>query len=306
MALDETGGAGDLLGGAGGGSDTAAGGGGSDTVSGGGGNDTVGGGGDPDWLQQFSAEADGDGSSPRDWIKSKGFTDLNALARSYREAEKAIRDSGRIKVPGEGASEDDIKAFRTAIGVPADAKDYTFKLPDGIEEKQLNMPLIENIKAAALAAGMPKGTFEALIPEVIKSQMDQISAETTRQDGLAAEWLKQQGAQKDAAVAQVDQAARGLGLNKADMQGLRSALGADRALSLLSKIGAGITEDRLTGGGGDRFGVSAEEAQRELDAQNKTPGILEKLKDPKSPESIRRARLLKAVEAAKAQQQQES
>jgi hypothetical protein len=69
-------------------------------AAGGGGGAGAGGG---DWLEQFSAEGgDADNPSNRDWLKSKGFKSLDDVAKSYREAEKAIRKGGN-HVPGADA-----------------------------------------------------------------------------------------------------------------------------------------------------------------------------------------------------------
>lgn len=61
------------------------------------------------------------------------FTDPAAFGNAYREAEQKIR-AGDIgpTVPGADATPEDLKAYRTEIGVPLEAEGYLQNLPDGL------------------------------------------------------------------------------------------------------------------------------------------------------------------------------
>ncbi|SFR86533.1 hypothetical protein [Sphingomonas jatrophae] len=282
-----------LLGGAAagdGGAGGGAGGGGDGGASGDGGRPAA------DWLQSFSADP-GDENAPshRDWLASKGFKSLDDVARSYRETEKALRGSGRISVPGEGAKPEEIATFREAIGVPKEATAYEIKAPDGVK---LNEPLNDALRASALKHGVPKGAFEGLVGDYIQAQLDETAAETQRQDGLAAAKLKEWGAGRDEKLAQVEAASRALGFTKADLGGLRNALGADRALDLLAKLGNGMAEDTLINGGKGRFGITSTEARAEMDRLKTDPEFQKKVMVKGSPERIRWDRLNEAAAAA--------
>lgn len=217
----------------------------------------------PEWLGMLSDKpGDGETVANRDYIASKGFKDVDSLAKSYREAEKSLRDGGRIKVPGENAKPEEMAAYRAAIGVPDKAEDYAVQAPDG---RQLDDSVLGPLRESALRHGAPKAVFEGLVSDFVKIQLEQADAETKRQDELASTWLKDQGGKKDEQLAHINTAARSLGFTKTDMSGLRQGLGADRALSLLAKLGAGMAEDVLITGGSNRFGVSGAEAKAELD-----------------------------------------
>jgi hypothetical protein len=293
------GGAADLLpaggsgGGSGGGDGGEAGGGsGGEGGQGGGegGDGGQGGGATPDWFEKVSANAgEGETSSNRDWLAAKGVKDIDTLVKSYREAEKSIRDGGRIKVPGEGAKPEELSAFHKAIGVPEAVDGYEVKGPEGVP---LNDALIGSLRESALKYGTPKAAFEGLVGDFIKAQLDEAATETKRQDDLAAGWVKEQGAKADEQLAHINTAARSLGFTKADMTGLRAGLGADRALGLLAKLGAGMAEDVLITGGSNRFGVSGAEAQAELD-RLKGDNDFQAKNIPGSPERTRWDRLNK-------------
>src|SRR5690242_16993165 len=85
-----------------------------------------------EWLGKFSADAsDGHSASDRDWVKAKGYKDLGALVKSARSGDAKV--DGMIKLAGEGANDDEVKAFRAAIGVPEDVKCYEIKPPEGVK-----------------------------------------------------------------------------------------------------------------------------------------------------------------------------
>lgn len=291
---------GGLLGGAA--ADTGGGEGGGGAADTGGGFEGGEGGGAVAWLDGLSADpGEGDAPSNRDYIQAKGFKDADGLVKAYREAERAIHAKGAITVPGADAKPEAIAAFRTAIGVPDKADGYEVKAPEGVT---LNEPLIARMREAAFAAGTPKGAFEGLVADYIQSQMDEQHAETTRQDKLAADWVKAQGADKDAKIAAVSTAMRTLGLSAADGGALRSALGADRALDLMAKLGGGMSEETLLTGGKGRFGISGAEAQAEIDRLKTDPEFVKKAMVKGTPENARYTRLNQAAAESKARETQ--
>lgn len=291
----------DLLGGAAGGDTSGSG---SDAAGEAGADDKSGGdagatGDTPDWFERVSATAEGESSSNRDWLASKGVRDLDGLVKMSRDTEKALRESGRVKVPGEGAKPEELAAWRTAIGVPEKADGYEIKAPEG---RQLDDAVLGPLRESALKHGAPKAVFEGLVSDFVQIQLAQADAETKRQDELASTWLKEQGGKKDEQLAHINTAARSLGFTKADMSGLRQGLGADRALALLAKLGAGMAEDVLITGGSNRFGVSGAEAKAELDRLKGDAEFQAKNK-PGSPERQRWDRLNKqAAEYAASQE----
>lgn len=263
---------------------------------------------EPDWYQNLSAEAQGEAPSARDWIKSKGFKTLDELATSYRSAEQAIRDSGRVKVPGEGAPEAEVAAFHKAIGVPDTPDGYVIDLPKGADGEpikgadgepiKLDDTLIGRLRPIAQKLGASKGVFEGLAKEFIQGQLDDMADHDAQQKTLASDTAKAWGAQKADNLAAVDAAAQHFKLSRDDLTGLRNVLGADKALNLLADIGRGMSEDRLLGGGGTKFGTDPVAAQKEMDTLKATPGFLAKVSVAGSAEALRWERLQGIVGAA--------
>lgn len=260
----------------------------------GGGDNNDQGGQEPDWFANVSADVgEGEKTSTRDWLKAAGVKDIQSLAKMARDNQAALRDSGRIKVPGEGASADEVKAYRAALGVPENASGYEFKAPVGEDGQpiELNDGTLTRIAEFAHKHGLPKGPMEGLVADYVQGELDDLATAQREQDAAAQAWVKAQGGDANGKIAAIDRAASALGLTPQDLQGLRSAWGAEKALSVMSKLGEGMAEDVMITGGRGKFGVSGAEAQAEIDRLASDPEFVKKLNDPNSAESARWRRL---------------
>lgn len=297
-----TGGAADLLGGGTGadaGAGAAATGAGADGAGGGGGagGDGQGGGGFEFLDKLAAAPGDGETSSNRDWVTSKGFKDLDSLVKSARHSEKAIHDKGMVAVPKEGAKPEEIAAYRAAIGVPDKPEGYEIKAPDGV---QLNEPLIKALSAAAVQSGIPKVAFESVVGEFIKLQTEETQSTLSKQYDEGQTWFKDQGGKAVEQRAHIQAAQRVLGLSVNDINGLCGALTTNRAFDLLAKLGSGMAEDTLITGGKGRFGVTGAQAQTTLDSMKADPDMMKKVMTPGTPERAHWDRLNQAAAEWKA------
>jgi len=252
---------------------------------------------DPDWYANLSAETgEGETASHRDYVKAKGFKDLDGLVKAYRFAEKGLHESGRVKVPGEGASAEDVAAFNKAIGVPDAPDGYQVALPETSGGLELDGEMIGKLADIAHKAGLPKAGFEAVANAFVAHQVEEHIAEVKWQDELTQAKIAEWGAQKDAKLADCQAAMRGLGIDRTMIAQLQNAWGSDKALDFLAKIGGGIAEDTLITGGSGRFGVSASEAQAEINRMKGDPEMVKKIV-PGTPEFERYNRLNDVVEA---------
>jgi hypothetical protein len=268
------------------------------------------GGQDPDWYDQISADVpEGESASLRDWLKSKGVKDINGLTKSYRDAEKGLRDSGRIKVPGEGATDEERASFHKAIGVPDDVTGYEVKMPETTGGLELDSDMVGKLADIAHKSGVPKGGFEAIANAYVESQvaahLERVQREDQGRDAILTEW----GASKDQKIAEANAAMRTLDLSKSDVAAMQAALGTPdkagsaRVLEILQKIGAGIAEDVLSTGGSGRFGITASEARGQLDTMKADPEVGAKAMQPGTPENLRWNRLLEIIGAEEARKQ---
>lgn len=72
--------------------------------------------------------------------------------------------SQRIKVPGEGAAEEDVQKFRKAMGIPETVAEYVVPPPEGVEEwPEFDQQLISSIAEIALANNIPAKSFSDFV-----------------------------------------------------------------------------------------------------------------------------------------------
>lgn len=289
------GGAADLLGGAGGASaDQGAGDQGDGGQGGEGGSDQGQSDADPSWYENVSAEAgEGDNASLRDWLKSSGIKDIEQLTKVARDNVRALRDSGRVKVPGENATPEELATFRKALGVPDAPTEYEFKAPVGEDGNPiaLDEAMLSRIAESAHKNGVPKAAAEAWVADYIQGELDQLASAQRELDAQAQKWVKDQGSEANAKIASVDRAARALDLSREDMRALRAAWGPEKAMTIMARLGEGMAEDSLIGGGTGKFGVTGEQAQAEIDRLSKDKEFQAKVKIAGSPEAARWKRL---------------
>jgi hypothetical protein len=96
---------------------------------------------------------------------TKMFENVNdqaTLVKNYASAQRTIskgdadfaeRTKGMVNIPGDDASEDDIKAYRKATGVPESVDGYAMDIPDG-DDKESFTGVAAAVKTAALEAGV--------------------------------------------------------------------------------------------------------------------------------------------------------
>jgi hypothetical protein len=269
----------------------------------------IAGGADPDWYDQLSSElGDGETASMRDWVKASGAKDIAGLAKIARDNQRALRDSGRIKVPGEGATAEEIAAFNKAIGVPDSAEGYTlptFKDANG-NPVEVDTSRLGRIAEIAHKHGIPKAALEATLQELGQDDMQAMAGSEIELSKKADAHVKGWGAEKDAKLANVDDGIGLLGLQKGEVLKLRAALGPERALDVMEQLGSKVREDTLTGGGKQKFLGDPAAAQRELDAMKADATIRDKVFIPGTPEKARWDRLQDIVAAGADRKEREN
>lgn len=255
-----------------------------------------GGGADPAWWGEISTDVpEGEKSSLQDFLKANGVKDVNTLTQRFRDTQRALHEKGGIKVPGEGAPEAEIKAFHKAIGVPDDVSGYAITPPKGAdgEPVQLQTALLDRLAGIAHKAGIPETAYKALVTDFVQAQLEEMSTSGAAVQAEADAKMKEWGDSATRNIAAINNAAAALGMNGDEVRQVRDALGAGRAMDIFAKLGHGIAEDVILNGqgGGQRFGVSAAEAQTQLDAMRADKAVMDKIMVPGSAERIRYDRL---------------
>ena len=91
------------------------------------------------------------------------FTSVDALVQANLESRQKLSKS--IVPPGEDAGEEDVSAYREALGVPKDVDGYDFPLPDGVERTEDMMDSEDTWANLFLDNNIPKATADVLISE---------------------------------------------------------------------------------------------------------------------------------------------
>ncbi|MFN3991228.1 MAG: hypothetical protein ACK4IS_13330 [Erythrobacter sp.] len=223
-------------------------------------------GGSEPWFNVLSDKPSKNGAkSHREWMANKGYADIDTAISSFRELEARFLAGDKLVLPKEGDAPEVIDAFHKAIGRP-DAPDG-YEIP-AIEGGEIDQGLADRMRQAAFKAGVPKNAFEALVQE-----FNQYGKELIEQAGDAAINAKKEGSEalrrewgdKFAAnVSHANKAMTALELDADYVTRMEAGLGTADTMKLLAKIGMGIGEDALIGGGSGRFQMSKAEAQAEL------------------------------------------
>ena len=91
-----------------------------------------------------------------------GFETLTDLAAKYLDLSK--KADGAIKIPGDDAPEEDVKAYREAMGIPENSNDYQLEV-GGIDDPEY----IESMKRQAHDLGLSQKQAQALYEQQNKA-----------------------------------------------------------------------------------------------------------------------------------------
>lgn len=288
------------LGGAGGAGADGSGDGGAGGDAGAGGDSGADGDGGAAWLEQLPTDTgDGETASLRDWAKATGVKDIAGLARIARDNQRALRDSGRVKIPGADAKPEEVAAWRKATGVPDSVEGYAL---DPVTDANgdtvpLDTDLLGRIAGKAHEIGLPADAYKGLVGEFVQAQLEQLATLDADQRAQGAEWVKAQGDKAAARSSAVNRGAEVLGLSGEEVMKIRNAIGAKATLDKLAKLGEAVGEDVVLGldNGGQQFLMNGDQAQAEIDRMRADPIVAKKLLVKGTPENAKYERNLKIV-----------
>jgi hypothetical protein len=126
-----------------------------------------------------------------EFTEAKGierFKTVPDLAKAYRGLEVKLSQQG-LRVPGEGASDEEVAAYRKAIGVPDDVKGYDFKpkeIPEGVtyDEKRAG-----EMAALFHKHGVPLKVAQELVEQQFQYEVANATKARTAYDNLIAEGM---------------------------------------------------------------------------------------------------------------------
>lgn len=171
-----------------------------------------------------------------------------AATRQAREAEKffGVPADQILKMPKPDAKPEDIKAFWSKLGAPAEAKDYDFSAVKDAAGNPIGAPLADAIRNAAAAAHLPKDAATTIAQAVAKQLDDAKASEATITAAKMAEekatLAKNWGDKAEFNKMKAMEGAQRLG--KPFVEALEKAgVGYADIMEAMRKIGAGTSED---------------------------------------------------------------
>lgn len=238
----------------------------------------------PDHLKIFSADKAEGELSNQEWLAKKGFKSLDDVVKAHRAAEKSLHDGGRVKIPGEGASDEELATFRKAMGVPDKPEGYEIKLPEveGIEGRyELDAGFADIFRPIAHKHNVSAAALNDLATAFMTAQAESDAGEARTNNQEFAAQVREWGGEASAKGENLKRGARLLELDKQAVNNMQKGLGARKTAALLERIGSMAGEDIFAGDqAAVRFGVvSAADAQKQIDAMIGDPAIAKQLND---------------------------
>lgn len=187
----------------------------------------------------------------RTWLTAKGFKDPAALATSALNQEKllGVPADQIIKLPKEMTPEA-MRSVYERLGVPKTPEEYGLPVPEGDKGEFAKTAagwMHKHAVPAPLARAIA-GEWNEFVAAQTKAQTEAVQARDNEQiTQLKGDW----GAQFDANTKLVDAAAKQFGMDEAQLNALKQAMGPGAAMKFLHGIGSklGVEGDFVDGGG---------------------------------------------------------
>jgi len=138
-----------------------------------------------DWRQKVADYVSGgDEKAKAKKLKElERYVDPAAFAAKGFELQAKFSEGGLTKIPGKDASEEEVKAFHKAIGVPESPKEYieNLSLPNGVTLGDQDKAIASDFAAAMHKAGAPQSVMNEAYNWYLRNE-EQRAAAIDRQD----------------------------------------------------------------------------------------------------------------------------
>ena len=132
-----------------------------------------------DWAQKMADAVSADDKESAKVLKQlQRYVDPAAIYAKTRELEAKFSGGGLLRVPGKDASEEDVAAFRAALGVPEKPEDYNegLELENGAVIGDADKPMVDAVFDVLHKAGATKDVSHALVNWYFQNQEQQAAS----------------------------------------------------------------------------------------------------------------------------------
>ena len=211
------------------------------------------------------------------YVSNKGWKEPQDLLMSYRNLEKfAGGAKNLLELPPENATPEQLDAFYSKLGRPADPNEYGLKAPDGGDPA-----MVEWFKGTAHKLGLSAKQAQSLFTEfngMSGSMQEKLQSQMAQESEKAIGTLKQEWGQAyDQMIGAGRRAATALGYDAGRLSAIEDKLGTAEMLRLFATLGSKMGEDSFAGerseGG---FGVTPASAKQQIADLKLDKGFMDK------------------------------
>lgn len=202
----------------------------------------------PNWYEGIDAETIGHWEN-KGWKKDDPKALATELTKAWKGLERhfGVPETQLIRLPKDATDEAGLKAMRTRLGVPAEAKEYDFSAVKAADGKELDAALADTMRAALHKAGVSKDAAPELVKAVVghlggkdaAAAAERTAKVTIERTALQKEW----GTNFDFNRLTAMQGAKRLGVDEATVNKLEGEIGYAKVMEMFRKVGAGTSED---------------------------------------------------------------
>ena len=211
------------------------------------------------------------------YVSNKGWKEPSDLLMSYRNLEKfAGGAKNLLEMPPENATPEQLDAFYSKLGRPADPNEYGLKAPDGGDPA-----MVEWFKGTAHKLGLSAKQAQSLFTEfngMSGSMQEKLQSQMAQESEKAIGTLKQEWGQAyDQMIGAGRRAATALGYDAGRLSAIEDKLGTAEMLRLFATLGSKMGEDSFAGerseGG---FGTTPAAAKQQIADLKLDKGFMDK------------------------------
>ena len=211
------------------------------------------------------------------YVSNKGWKEPQDLLMSYRNLEKfAGGAKNLLELPPENATPEQLDAFYSKLGRPADPNEYGLKAPDGGDPA-----MVEWFKGTAHKLGLSAKQAQSLFTEfngMSGSMQEKLQSQMAQDSEKAIGTLKQEWGQAyDQMIGAGRRAATALGYDAGRLSAIEDKLGTAEMLRLFATLGSKMGEDSFAGerseGG---FGTTPAAAKQQIADLKLDKGFMDK------------------------------
>lgn len=181
---------------------------------------------------------------------AKRFTSVEAMAKSYVNAERMLSNGNKVAVPGDNSTQEEWDAFFKATGRPESEDKYEVSIPEELKGMTLDENAMKEFRSTAFKNGLNGKQVKALTDfyfKSTKSAIDTVQAkiEARHTEAVAAlekDWGPKDGAKYKEQVALAERGAAVAGLTAEILQSTPELSNNPHYIRAMAKIGAMVKE----------------------------------------------------------------